>query len=260
MRSIYPLLTALCSLSALTAQVAGQQTGYFPPKGYFYFGYPHEILEKIAPYLPEDPVIVDAGAYDGKDAKRLANRWPKGKVHSFEPVRELYIDVAANTKGIENISVYHLALGGQSGKAVMHISREPHDLEHVSMSSSLFTPKEHLKYADALFRETQEVDVITLDDWAAQNGLEKVDMLWLDMQGAELDAMKAASKLLPKVSVVITEIEFVEAYAGQPLYYEIREWLESQGFALIGGSFHFPRQKHEWFADGFFVRKELIRE
>jgi hypothetical protein len=84
-------------------------------------------------------------------------------------------------------------------------------------------------------------------------------MLWLDMQGYELPAMKAAPKVLSKVSVIITELEFVEAYAGQPQYHEVKSWLESQGFVLVGGNFSFPKHPQQWFGDGIFVRKELLK-
>jgi len=108
------------------------------------------------------------------------------------------------------------------------------------------------------FQGTEVVQVTTLDQWAAEYGVQNIDLLWLDMQGSELQALKAAPKLLSGVSVILTELEFVEAYEGQPLYLEVKAWLEEQGFVLIGGNFDFPKNPAQWFGDGLFVRRELL--
>ena len=64
----------------------------------------------------------------------------------------------------------------------------------------------------------------------SDNDIKKIDMLWLDMQGVELEVMKSAPNIMNSVKVVYTEVDFVEAYKGQALWPELRSWLESQGF------------------------------
>lgn len=235
-----------------------QNTGRHAPIPYYQFGHPAESLSIIQQYLPDDPVIVEAGAYDGNESCILAQTWPKGHVHSFEPINELFQILSNRVKNAANISTYKLALGDHCGQTVMYLSSESNNPGHVSMSSSLYSPKDHLLYAATLFEGYEVVDVITLDEWAEQKKIDKVDMLWLDMQGYELPALKAAPKLLSNVSVILTELEFVEAYEGQPLYQEVKLWLEEQGFVLIGGNFGFPKQLRQWFGDGLFVRRELV--
>ena len=111
-----------------------------------------------------------------------------------------------------------------------------------------------------MFKDCEVVPVTTLDAWAMEFGIPKIDVLWLDMQGAELEVLKASPQVLSGVSVISTEIEFVEAYEGQPLYQEVRAWLEEQGFQLIAGTFEFPKSPQVWFADALFVRRELVKE
>jgi len=41
-------------------------------------------------FLPEKPVILEAGAHKGKDTVELAKIWPKGTIHAFEPVPTLF--------------------------------------------------------------------------------------------------------------------------------------------------------------------------
>ncbi|HSX26191.1 MAG TPA: FkbM family methyltransferase [Chlamydiales bacterium] len=231
------------------------------PDSYVLFRAPIESMTLAMRYLPEDPIIVEAGAYNGRESCYLAKLWPKGHVHTFEPVEQLYNITAARVQSIPNITAYKLGLGDACGLRTIYLSTEEGEqwVDRVSMSSSFYEPKEHLNYSATLFKGTEEVEMITLDQWAALQGIPKVDLLWLDMQGYELPALKAGTNLLKTVSVILTEVEFIEAYEGQPLYKEVKSWLESQGFVLIAGNFKFPRTD-QFFGDALFVRQELLKE
>lgn len=229
------------------------------PSSYYFFDMPIESISLARRYLPDDPIIVEAGAYDGHESEAFAKLWPRGHVHCFEPVERLFHLTAQRVRQYPNVTAYQLGLGSTCGPQMMYLSTEPGDewIGRVSMSSSVYPPKEHLNYSGTLFRGTEDVQMTTLDEWARLNGITKVDLLWLDMQGYELPALKAGTELLKTVSVILTEVEFVEAYEGQPLYMEVKTWLEEQGFVLVGGNFTFP-QNRQFFGDGLFVRRELL--
>ena len=252
-----PVVQQVSSKSSYTVmQSTGQQ-----PAVYHYFEDHNESLKIAMHFLPEDPVIIEAGAYEGKESCAMAAYWPKGHVHCFEPAGTLFERVKSNAASISNISAYQLALADQSGKRVLHLSKEMDDLERVSMSSSLLPPKDCLLYSAAKFEGYEVVQVTTLDAWAKAYQIPKVDMLWLDVQGGQLDALKGAETLLGSVSVILAKLEFVEAFEGQPLYQEVRAWLEEQDFALVGGNFKFPKENvSQWFGYGLFVRNERINE
>jgi hypothetical protein len=100
-------------------------------------------------------------------------------------------------------------------------------------SSSLLRPKEHVvDHPDVLFNSEIEIQTITLDDWAEKHGVKKVDFLWLDMQGYELAALKAAHVALKSVLAIYTEVSLRETYEGVPLYSDVRDWLEERGFRV----------------------------
>jgi len=95
-------------------------------------------------------------------------------------------------------------------------------------------PKEHLNTNLAvLFEEKIHVQALTLDGWAEQYGIEKVDYMWLDMQGAEYAVLQASSKILKTVKVIFTEVSLMELYEGTTLYPQFKEWLQAQGFTLV---------------------------
>jgi hypothetical protein len=72
----------------------------------------------------------------------------------------------------------------------------------------------------------------TLDAWAAQNHVRRVDFLWLDMQGYELEALKSGVDLLQSVRGIQVEVSLKEVYEMAPLYPEVRQWIEEKGFRV----------------------------
>lgn len=208
------------------------------------------ILDYIKPYLPEDPIILEAGAFDGHDSVRMANFWPKGQIHAFEPIPELYKKLTNISIFRPTIQFYPVALGDKFGTMPMYLSAYDTAPGVVSASSSLLPPKDHLIHApEVLFNKVIDVPVTTIDLWAQQHGIDHVDFLWLDMQGYEQFAIMAAPKILSTVRVILTEVEFVEAYKGQYLFEDIKLFLEDHGFKFIG-----LVSNYGWCGDALFIR------
>jgi FkbM family methyltransferase len=153
----------------------------------------------------------------------------QGVVHAFEPVPELFAKLKKRTAGAPNVSTYDCALGARSGQAMLHVSSGRSDA-----SSSLLRPTGHLEvHPRVTFAASVQVPCVSLDDWARQHGIEKVDLLWLDLQGLEFDVLSASSLILPTVKAIYTEVSLKEMYEGSCLYAEYRSWLESRGFSVI---------------------------
>jgi hypothetical protein len=101
-------------------------------------------------------------------------------------------------------------------------------------SSSLLKPTGHLKeHPSVTFGETISVSVTTLDTWAVATGVPRVDLLWLDLQGSELEVLKAAPNVLRTTAVVYSEVSLKPMYFSAPLYPELRAWMESAGFVVV---------------------------
>src|SRR4051812_16786630 len=96
-------------------------------------------LGLIAAELPDDPVVVEAGAHIGRDTVRLAHAWPLGHVHAFEPVPAVYAQLRRNVSHLRNVTTYPLAAAEAAGTAVLHVSGGASD-----GSSSLLAPAAHL--------------------------------------------------------------------------------------------------------------------
>lgn len=101
------------------------------------------------------------------------------------------------------------------------------------MTSSLYEPNTELlakfQNLENLTRVVKKYPIATkrLDDLSeAANA----DFLKLDVQGAEVDVMNGAEKILADATVIQTEVEFVPMYKGQPLFAEVDQRLRKAGF------------------------------
>ena len=162
------------------------------------------------------------------DSAEMARYWKKGQLHCFEPVPHIYEQLKHNTQYYKNISTYPVALSEQTGNSEIHVSKGAQNA-----SSSLLPPQNHLNiYPDITFEEKIEIQTVNLDEWAKQQGVAKVDFMWLDLQGFELQVLSAAPNILKTVTAIYTEVHTQETYKGVPQYSDIRAFLEAHGFEV----------------------------
>lgn len=213
---------------------------------------PHQAVDIIATFLPENPTIVEAGAFNGSDTISMAKKWPNATIHAFEPVPEIYEKLIANTKEYPTIHTYNIALSNQAGSATFYVSEKPTKPGIASQAGSLLAPKERLKHSPMQFPYTIEVPTISLDQWAEKEGIKKIDFIWLDTQGAELAILKAAPTMLKNLTAIYLEIGFYENYANQPSYQEIKSYLSTHNFEEVGRDF--KTMKEHFFGNCLFIR------
>ena len=185
--------------------------------------------EFIKTLLPENPVIVEAGAHRGRDTIKLAKLFPLGTIHAFEPIRSLFSELQEKIVDYPHIVSYNYALGSSTGMANIYISSGTSDAARSLLKPELYSSER----PGVLFNEENAIVTMTLDDWAASNNIKHVDFMWLDMQGYEYAALSAGPKILSTVSLIHTEVNYTQRYAGHPLFSDYKNWLELQGFSLI---------------------------
>ena len=212
---------------------------------------PHQTLDIIKPYLPNNPIVVEAGAFTGSDSIRMANYWPKATIHSFEPVSELFVSLQSKTIEYENIECYNLALSNNNGFGSLYLSIKPDKNNRITQASSLLTPKKFIQTSRISFPKTIPIQTTTLDSWAHKNAINHIDLLWLDTQGHELSILKASPSILQKTKIVHVEVATVERYHNQPLYSEVKTWLEENGFKELGRDFDIQKRH---FGNAIFLR------
>lgn len=188
---------------------------------------PHQFMYK---YL-KDPVIIEAGACDGQDTLMMSNMFPNGMIYSFEPVPALYQKALRKIKNKKNVKLYNMALSDNNGEQIMNVAFE---YGQNCGSSSLLNPKLHLEYYKrTTFDEKINVKTVILDDFVKNENINKIDYMWLDMQGYESIVLKNSPNVLKMANFIHTESHNTESYEGNMLTPEYIDFLEKSGFALL---------------------------
>jgi len=192
---------------------------------------PYEAIKK---YLPDSPVILEAGAHNGFNSVEMASNWPSATIHAFEPVPAAFDELATRAKAFPHRILCNPAgLGPKSGEMVLNLSGD--GSAGSCQSSSLLPPTSQnaQEYSFLSFEKTISVAVTTIDDWASANQINQLDFLWLDMQGYELECLKGAKKMLPLVKAIHIEVSHIQLYKDAPLYPEVKSWLAQHGFKPV---------------------------
>lgn len=224
---------------------------YKKPRLEKYTGTKRPSLYYIRQFLPDDAIIVEAGAHEGSDTKKLSQLWKKGRVFAFEPSPDVYKGLSKRMVKYKNVKTYPIALGERVGTADFYPSQPTSQATSVKTNAqgSLLPPSDdNWCWPEIGFGKPVSVPVTTLDKWVKQQGIKRIDFLWLDMQGSELSMLKASPEILKTVQVIQIEVSKKSFYANTPLADEVQSWLEGEGFATV----YMTPEEH---GDALFVRR-----
>jgi hypothetical protein len=107
-----------------------------------------------------------------------------------------------------------------------------------------------------------EVPVTTLDAFAEERKLERIDVLKMDVQGMEPAVLAGAAGLLGRgaIEVVFTEVLFQPVYKGQGCPFEVCTILNRYDYSLFGIYNLYPTRTGRMLqADALFTSPGLTR-
>ncbi len=189
-------------------------------------------FEYIANFVEvNNPVIVEAGAFNGDDTYRFLQRWPTSRIVALEPIPALYEKLKARFCGFSNIVLLQSALVGSREQHVQ-IWTNQNGNDH-SASSILQPDGVRDVYPDLDFEKVIEVDAQSLDALIESQKLETIEILWLDLQGAGLDVMRGSVKSLNIVNLTHLEVNRRAFYKSGATFPEVDSFLETAGFELL---------------------------
>ncbi len=171
------------------------------------------LLQCIDTLLRPDMTMFDVGANQGEVTLYAARRLPRGKVVAFEPVDGNYRRLVNNTQlnDLTNIVAKKYCLGERSGQTPLFVTPEQSYLHRHGWNegiSSMFPTN-----ADATPFGNAEVH--RLDDVFPTLGLDRLDVLKIDTEGAELPVVRGGRETIlrfrPAIIVEMNEETFRSA-------------------------------------------------
>jgi FkbM family methyltransferase len=167
-------------------------------------------------------IILDVGTRDLAESIEIAGVFPNATILAFEPNPSQFQYCLERSQQHPNIRVFEYAITDVEG---------PLDFYVVGLNyggSSLLEPID-VPYSDKTHVKVT-VQGRRLDSVLAELGIEKVDSIWMDVQGNELKAIQGLGKYLDTVQIMHTEACPNPYYVGHQSKTELEAYVASQGF------------------------------
>jgi FkbM family methyltransferase len=151
----------------------------------------------------ENDIILDIGANEGFYTLRMKQENPTARVLSVEPISTTYqlltTNLSLNPCTRSHVYPVHAAAAAE------HRSMEMFRHSHVPTVSS-----EHINHLDQPWikpssQQTERVEAFSLDEMCRHAGFGAVDLIKIDVEGAEIDVLQGAQDVLAMASRLVLE-------------------------------------------------------
>lgn len=200
--------------------------------------------------------IFEFGSRYGEDTVEFARRYPHATIYGFECNETTLPACRERVSKYPNIVLTEKAVTEKDGPINFYpINKEKTETTWVDGNqgaSSLF--KASGKYEiESYVQNEVVVEGISLKSFIIENKIDKVDIVWMDIQGAELMAMRGLDDRINSVGIIQAEVEFMEIYKKQPLFDDLKKYLHYHGFQFVGFN-----SASDVSADAVFIRNNLL--
>ncbi len=158
-------------------------------------------------YLPPDldpAVILDIGSNIGASVLYFQNRFPKARIIGFEPHPDTFAILKQNVADRPFGSVFNCGLGATNTRVTV-----PGE----SINFGAFSTKGRRR-GQSEERKTVECEIRRLDDVLSELGIDKVDLIKIDCEGAEADVFAGLSpSILDHCQWIVGELHDATAFA-----------------------------------------------
>lgn len=203
--------------------------------------------------------VFDVGANIGQSVEKYREIFPDCKLYSFEPNPSTFSILHERYNAAEGVRCEQLALGASRGTSSFYATNCPE-------ASSLLPPEEFVRKRSPNRNydyELLEVPVDTLDNTVQRLNIPAIDILKIDVQGAELGVLQGAELLLKnaKIDIIYLEVLFAENYAGQCDFNDIWNYLKTFGY-IVWDIFPFLHTDHGrlWTGNAFFISPAVMKK
>jgi FkbM family methyltransferase len=144
-------------------------------------------------FIGENSVVIDIGANIGYYSIVASQLAKHGSIYAFEPASQTYQSLLGNIQAndLANVRPLQLAAFSESLEKQLFISQA----NNIGMTG--------LKKTMNFGNKIEKVQAVALDEWVEQNKIGKIDLVKIDIEGAEFLALKGMAQTLKKSQPVL---------------------------------------------------------
>ena len=213
----------------------------------------HKQIKKLI--NKEEPVILELGSHKGFDTKRFLAEFKYLTIYCFEPdprcIKEFKKSINDNrcklieaaVSDIDGKTSLHMSGGYNPGK----LSRLYNLLKTLGILKYFINTKEEWDFSSSIkkaisnskkypwlnFHQKVEVNTIKLDTWLKENNINRIDLIWADIQGAEKNMIEGGINTLKIVNYLYIEYGETETYPEALTRDETINFLRKHNFEII---------------------------
>lgn len=157
-------------------------------------------------YLREGMTVFDVGANVG-ELTLIFSRFvgESGNIHAFEAGSETFnkLETVCQTTGRRNIVLNHLGLSDENGIIKLNVYEDAYSSFNTQAARPLKDYGLNLQPV-----AVEETPAMTIDAYCEKNQIEHIDLLKIDVEGAEFQVLKGARKMLAAKRIACLTFEF----------------------------------------------------
>lgn len=166
-----------------------------------------------------NPTILEIGCHHGDHTLWFLDIFDSPRIFCFEPDPRAALRFRQKIGHRPEINFYEYAISNKNGEATFYMSsgRKSEIMpESWDFSGSIRKPKNHLiVHPWCKFEKNIIVQTKTLDLWCREQGVDRIDLIWMDVQGAESNVIWGGRNALRNTRYLYTEYSNKELYQGQ---------------------------------------------
>lgn len=180
--------------------------------------------------------LVIVGAYLGLEIDRFLRRYPNAEILAFEPNPRTFENLQKKFASERRVQCYRYAVSDRNGTLEFFENNLPGTGSLLPIDTAGGHAGSNQSAEQYGIRQVEKfaVECIRLDEFEPLKN-KPVDLLWCDVQGAELTVLHGAKRVLANCSALFLEVWcHATLYQGQARLIDLEGFLAGQGFVLSG--------------------------
>jgi len=221
---------------------------------YSRFGVPLEILK----WLPKEKPIIffDIGASVGHFTQSICGEYQIEKGIIIEPIAKMIPILEEKFSNREVFKIINAVVSDTNTEVDFYFNEE---FDSISSLLKIHYDKPELLSLNIKEPVQTKVQALTLDHLFKTHQLSNIDLIKIDVQGAEHLVLQSASNALKRTKMVYTEFSFKPLYENSSTFFDLYKILYDNEFCLVNISQGYTSSNGELLqGDALFINKRLI--